>query len=155
MKHASSSASDVGTAVFGALDGLTSALGVLVGLQGRPSHVILLAAGGLAISSTVGMAAGQYCGDDTGTPFGRKVLRSGVMGLATAVGVLTPASPFLVTSGRPAEALMVLLAVLLAGVIAALRGRWSGLRRSFLETYVILALVSGLTIAMTTATGAG
>ena len=100
-------------AIFGCFDGATSLVGVLAGLlatQAGPA-VILAACLGLAVSSAVGMAAGDYLAGATRA-------EAFVMGLATLIGSVLPALPLVFLTGWPAYALAVALLLVLGVVIA-------------------------------------
>jgi hypothetical protein len=130
-----------GEAVFGSFDGMTSVLGVIAGLLGRPRHVIIAAAVGLAVASAVGMGAGEYLGDRD-----RSLRMAAVMAVATAVGTLLPVVPLLALPKLAGEIGAALVAVGLTVVIACYRRRW-------VETFGVLAVVAAATAAVAVVTG--
>ena len=119
--------------IFGAYDGLTVVLGVLLSLTGHPELVFPTALG-VAIAEGVGMAAGEWLSNDQSTP-----LAAGVMGAAVLVGGVAPAVPWLWLRGWPALALSVVVLVAIGGVIAWLRND-RGAGRALVETYGVLAV---------------
>jgi VIT family len=129
---------DLKQAVFGSFDGCTSALGVVTGLVVGGTHSgsrILAAALGLAIAATVGMGAGEYLSDVT-----RNLRRAGVMAVATLTGSLTPALPFAFGYGSGQ--------VVACGVIVCSSGVLIGHFRGYRLTFTVLAIVCGLTVAL-------
>lgn len=123
-------------AVFGASDGATSLVGVLLTLAGHPGQ-IPAAALGLAVAGGVGMAAGSWLSkDDKAGP-----VASLVIGGATTVGTLLPALPYLWLTGTGAMAASAVVLVLLGGVITVVRARTEPWWRSAAETYGVLMLV--------------
>lgn len=101
---------------------------------------IVAAAVGLAIAATVGMSAGEYLSDTS-----RSIHLAVVMGVATFVGSVAPALPFLFGYGTP----QILASVLIVVVAGVLIGRVRGYRITFL----ILALVAVLTVAVSALIG--
>lgn len=121
-------------AVFGAFDGLTAVLGVLLTLTGHPSLVIPTAAG-VAIAEAIGMFFGEWLSDsDNG--FGA----SAVIGAASLVGSMGPALPWAWLSGSSAITASAAVLVGLAAAITVLRGAERGWLRAATETYGILAV---------------
>lgn len=130
-------------ATFGSFDGMTSVAGICFALANKSLNVIVLAAVGLAVASAVGMAAGEYLGDSTHR---HAYLRSGVMGLSTAVGTLVPTVPFFVFNTKMwAFSFAGILAVVLATVIGRVRDQGF---RGYVQTYAILAAAIGATIGV-------
>jgi hypothetical protein len=119
-------------AVFGAFDGATSLVGVLLTLTGHPGQV-MAAAVGLAVASGIGMAAGSWLSADEGG-----ALEATVIGLATAAGTLLPALPYLALRGGPAMLASVLVLLALGAVITAVRARTEPLWRAAAKTYGVL-----------------
>lgn len=119
--------------IFGAYDGLTVVLGVLLSLTGHPELVFPTALG-VAIAEGVGMTAGEWLSNDQSTP-----LIAGVMGGAVLIGGVAPAVPWLWLRGWPALVLSVVILVGIGAVIAWLRNdRGSAL--ALVETYGVLAV---------------
>lgn len=131
---------DAREAIFGSFDGMTSTLGVVAGLlatKASASHVVA-AAIGIAVAATVGMGAGQYLSDGQ-----RNVRKALVMALATLVGSVLPAIPFLFGTSQACVAASLGITALAAAVIGHYRG--------YLITYGILIVVSVITIGLSLA----
>ena len=122
----------VAPAVFGAFDGLTSSLGVLLALAGHP-HIVLPTAVGVGSAEMVGMAAGQWQSDSTDGP-GAAV----VIGAATGAGCVLPAVPFAVMPPVAAAVSSAVLVLAVTAAIARLRAD-RGRVRAAVESYAILA----------------
>lgn len=142
-------ADDVKQAVFGVSDGLTSALGVVIplALAGRPMLTVIF---GLAICAAIGMAGGEYLSDERGD------LRAAVaMGIASFVGTVLPALPFLF-------ALPYCIAAAASGAICVgtlvgiseTKAREMARLRAYLQTFGVLAVASVCTVAFAFMTGA-
>ena len=134
---------DLAQAVFGAFDGQTSALGVIVPLlSAYHLHTILAAVVGLAVASAVGMGAGEYLSDDT-----KSAHRAAVMAGATALGTLAPALPFLLLLPRavatPVSAVIALGITLLIGRV----------RHAYLSTLLIFVVTVLATLVVAVAFG--
>lgn len=133
----------VAPAVFGAFDGATSLVGVMLSLAGHPEQVVP-AALGLAIAGGVGMAAGSWlAGDDSKS--GR--LEALAIGAATAVGAILPALPYLVLTGAWAMLASALVLVALGAVITTVRARSQSWLRAAAETYGVLIAVCVAVVA--------
>jgi len=137
-------------AVFGAFDGMTSVIGVIVALLSASPSSVVKAVIGLAVASAVGMAAGEYLGDPD-----RSLRNAAVMGGATLVGTLLPAIPFFLTSGHVAQVLGGLIAVGMCAVIAAYRSHFESTVRSWVETFSIFFAVVAAVLLASALTGAG
>lgn len=139
----------ISPAVFGAFDGLTSSLGVLLGLAAHP-HLVLPAAVGVGAAEMVGMAAGQWQSDSEGG-----IGASLVIGTATGAGCILPAVPFaLVYPTAAATASAVLVLTVTAG-IAQLRAGRRGRRRAVIESYLILAATTAVVLVVHVLTPGG
>jgi len=127
-------------AIFGSFDGMTSTLGVVAGLlaaHATPTK-ILAAAIGIAVAATTGMSAGQYLSD------GKRNLRKAmVMGVATLIGSVLPALPFIFGASLPCVLSSVAITIVAAGVI--------GFYRGYVVTYSILLVVATLTVGLSIA----
>ena len=133
-------AADLKEAIFGSFDGMTSTLGVVAGLLATHASASKIVAGaiGIAVAATVGMGAGQYLSD------GRRNLRSAVvMALATLVGSVIPAVPFLFGDSRACIAASI--------VVTALAAAFIGHYRGYFVTYSILIVVSVVTVGLSVA----
>jgi VIT1/CCC1 family predicted Fe2+/Mn2+ transporter len=137
-------------AIFGVFDGSTSVLSILLAYR-HLDGLIFPGALALGAVSAVGMAAGEYLSDDTDSGFAA----SAVIGVATGLGTVAPAAPYLLLHGAAAAAgaLLVLLAIgaLIAGQRAK-RHRWP---RALVETYGVLIVASVAAVVCTLAVPAG
>ena len=131
---------DLREAIFGSFDGMTSTLGVVAGLLAANASApkILAGAIGIAVAATIGMGAGQYLSDGE-----RNLRRAGVMALATLIGSVLPAIPFIFGDSRGC----VIASIAITFVSAAIIGHYRG----YLVTYSILVVVSALTIGLSVA----
>ena len=103
-------------ATFGAADGVTIALGLIVSLTGQP-RALFHAALGAGLAELVGMTAGQWLSDGEGG-FPAALANGGAAFLAC----LVPALPYLSGSGGPAViAASVAIVAAVAAAIAWLR----------------------------------
>ena len=106
-------AADLQEAIFGSFDGMTSTLGVVAGLLATNASAskIVAASIGIAVAATVGMGAGQYLSD------GAKNLRIViVMAVATLIGSVIPAVPFLFGDSRACIAASIAVTALAAAL---------------------------------------
>lgn len=139
------SGSPAEAAVFGAFDGIASAVGVVgaaVVVGARPQTIVATAAG-LAVAATASMAGGEWLSEESTD---RATVAA--MGGATLLGSFLPAAP-LVAFGRSAGvAVCVAVCVAAAFGIGEARhrlarvGRW----RSQAETWAVLAAAAGLAV---------
>jgi VIT1/CCC1 family predicted Fe2+/Mn2+ transporter len=139
---------DLSQAIFGSFDGVVSVIGIMVALLARPTPIIIEAAIGLAAASAVGMAAGEYLGDD-----GRSLRKALVMGAATIVGTLCPVVPFMVLAKDAAIVVAVVLVLAISTVIARSRAEGSS-ARAYVETFGVLLFAAGITALVSWLTGA-
>lgn len=124
--------------VFGAFDGLVSAIGVVVAsLLQNNLRTLVVAAAGLATASAIGMGTGEWLGDRT-----RNIRRASIMSASTAFGSFLPAIPFIFLPKRYAIILAIALCIVTALAIGAARGK--GLR-AYIETLIILIAVTVVT----------
>jgi VIT1/CCC1 family predicted Fe2+/Mn2+ transporter len=134
------SSSDAREAIFGSFDGMTSTLGVVAGLlatKATASH-ILAGAIGIAVAATIGMGAGQYLSDDQ-----RNIRKAVVMAVATLVGSVLPALPFVFGASLPCILASVAITLIASAVIGHYRG--------YVVTYAILLAVSAITVGLSIA----
>lgn len=130
--------------IFGLVDGLTCGTGVLMSLHNHPA-AILLAAIGLAVAEVIGMGCGEWLSDNS------SLARPVAIGLASGVGAMIPAIPYLFLTGVPAVALaLALVAVVAAGITWARHEPGISWLRVIVETYGVLTAV----LAATTIIGA-
>ncbi len=131
---------DLREAIFGSFDGMTSTLGVVAGLLATNATApkILAAAIGIAVAATVGMGAGQYLSDGD-----RNMRKAVVMAVATLIGSVLPAIPFIFGDSRACIVASIAITMLAAGVIGHFRG--------YVVTYSILIVVSVLTVGLSVA----
>ena len=133
-------ATDLKAAIFGSFDGMTSTLGVVAGLLATHASAskIVAAAIGIAVAATVGMGAGQYLSD------GERNLRNAiVMAVATLLGSVVPAVPFLFGDSGTCVAASIVATALAATIIGHYRG--------YRVTYSILVIVSVITVVLSIA----
>lgn len=136
-------------AVFGTFDGVTSLLGVLLGLAGHPG-IILTAAVGVGTAEAVGMAAGQWQSDsDDGLG------AAAVIGAATGAGCIVPALPYAVLHGSAAVAGSAGLILAATAAIGAARADAGHRARTIAQSYAILAAVAAVVFAVHLLTPAG
>lgn len=134
-------ADDRTQAVFGAFDGLASALGMVIALAVAGStHALVVGAVALAFAAGASMAAGEWLSDHEQSP-----RRAVVMGLATLVGGLAPAVPFALGSGIVAYVGTVSVAVMGGAIIAELRP--GAPLPSYLQTFGVLVGATTLGVA--------
>jgi VIT1/CCC1 family predicted Fe2+/Mn2+ transporter len=138
---------DITQAIFGSFDGVVSVIGVMVALLARLTPIIVEAAVGLAAASAVGMAAGEYLGDDT-----RNFRPAMVMGAATMVGTMCPVVPFMLFAKQLAIVVAVVLVLAISLAIARLRAQTSA-TRAYAETFGVLFLAAGVTAVVSWLTG--
>lgn len=125
-------------AVFGAFDGITCLLGVMLPLLAHPAYILRTAVG-VGLAEAVGMAAGEWQSNSE-NGFGA----SAVIGAASGAGAILPALPYGMLPPGPARAASAVLLLVVVGVIAWLRGGARGRRRAFAESYLILAAVAAV-----------
>jgi VIT1/CCC1 family predicted Fe2+/Mn2+ transporter len=132
--------SDAREAIFGSFDGMTSTLGVVAGLLATRSTAPHIVAGaiGIAVAATVGMGAGQYLSDDQ-----RNVRKALVMAVATLIGSVLPALPFVFGTS--------FACVMASGAITLLAAAVIGHYRGYVVTYSILMVVAVLTVGLSIA----
>lgn len=127
-------------AVFGVFDGMTVAMGVILGLFSRHPELILPTALTVGIAEAIGMAAGEWLSESqTGLrgPF--------TIGLATFIGTILPVIPFSLLSVSYAAWLSALLFLFATAFIATARAEDRGYVRSASESVLILLAVMGAT----------
>jgi hypothetical protein len=125
--------------VFGAADGVTIALGLIVSLTGQP-HALFHAAVGAGLAELVGMTAGQWLSDNSGG------LRAAVAnGGAACAACVIPALPYLAGSGPLIMGGSLALVAAVAGMISLLRPGRGILAAA--QTYGILLAAAGLCAA--------
>jgi hypothetical protein len=125
--------------VFGAVDGLVACMGIVLAMAATPhtpAHDVWHAALGLFVAEGLGMAVSELLGENqTGWR------SAALMGGATGLPILAIGAPWIVLGSSGALVASIVVALLLAGVVAALRG---GGRSSWLKTYGILIGVSAV-----------
>lgn len=125
-------------AVFGAFDGATSVVGVMLTLNNHASLVMPTSVG-VAAAGGVGMAAGSWLSQDDETSNAEAL----VIGVATAIGTILPVLPYLFTSGALAVTLSGVILTLLGAAITVVRSRVGShsLLKAAVETYGVLIAV--------------
>lgn len=121
---------------FGAADGVTVAIGLLMSLEGQP-HAMFRAALGAGLAELVGMTAGAWLSDE----------KAGIWpalanGAAAAAACVLPAVPWLALSGAVALALSLVLVAAAACGISCLRPEKGAL--AYVTTFGILAAAAAL-----------
>lgn len=137
-------------AVFGVFDGSTSVLSILLAYRHLDG---LIFPGALALGAVgaVGMAAGEYLSDDTDSG----LAASAAIGVATGVGTVAPAVPYLLLHGVWAQAAAVVVLLAIGALIAAVRAKRHRWLRALLETYGVLIVASAAAVGCTLAVPAG
>lgn len=123
-------------ATFGAADGVTIVLGLLVSLTGQP-HALFHAALGAGLAELVGMTAGAWLSDEKAG-----LAPAFANGGAAFLACTAPALPYLAATGWPAMAASLVLVGAAAGLISILRPEKGAL--AFATTFGILAIAAGL-----------
>lgn len=123
--------------IFGAVAGMTCALGVVLSLH-EHSNLVFPTALGVAVAEMVGMAAGEWLSDSE-----NGLTASATIGVAVGAAGILPAIPFLFATGMAAVAWSVGVLALMAGVISVARSGQRGPARAVVETYGVLAVVFG------------
>jgi VIT1/CCC1 family predicted Fe2+/Mn2+ transporter len=93
---------------------------------------------GIAVAATIGMGAGQYLSDEQ-----RNVRKAVAMALATLIGSVLPALPFVFGSSTACVVASLAITLLAATVIGHYRG--------YVVTYTILIVVAVLTVGLSIA----
>jgi VIT1/CCC1 family predicted Fe2+/Mn2+ transporter len=132
----------VSPAIFGTFDGITSLLGVLLGLAGHPA-LVLPAAVGVGTAEAVGMAAGQWQSEsDDGLG------AAAVIGAATGAGCIAPALPYAVMHGAAAASTSAALILGITAAIGYARANAGRRLRSTVQSCAILAAVAAVVLAV-------
>lgn len=126
-------------AVFGAADGVTIALGLIVSLAGQP-HAMIKAALGAGLAELVGMTAGAWLSDE-GAGWRPALANGGAAFTACAV----PALPYAAMGGAGALTASLALVAAIAAVISWLRPERGVL--AVAQTYGILLAAAALCTA--------
>lgn len=124
-------------AVFGAFDGVTVLLGIVIGLYSDHPNLILGTAISVGVAEAIGMAAAEWLSESESGYLGPTII-----GASVALASVLPALPFFFLTPWPALWVSASAYCLVAALIAYARKRERGLSRSLLESYGILALVS-------------
>lgn len=138
----------VAAAIFGVSDGMVSNLGVDFGLRAHPGLVVVVAllnalAGGLS------MAGGRWASEDNNDG----IVACLMLGLATSIGTVLPASPFLWLHGAAAIGATDGVCVAMILAVAAVRGAAD--RRRGVLVFVLLSLVVVITLVCALAAPTG
>lgn len=120
-------------AVFGCFDGLSAALGVTIPAAFLTKGIAFKEALGVALAEFVGMGLGEWL-SESNNGFGT----SAIIGIASAIGVISPALPFLFLTGLSALLVSASVLSILGIIISLMRASARGVKRSFLETFGIL-----------------
>jgi VIT1/CCC1 family predicted Fe2+/Mn2+ transporter len=133
-------------AIFGLADGCMSLLGVILYLHGAIPLVVFMSALMGGISSMFSMAGGEFMSDDS------HVLPSVIMGVATGIGGILPALPYLFTSGTLAFDSCIAVVLAIGGLVAYLRAQASqkhGKLYTVVVTFLILGAIFGIVMGCT------
>lgn len=127
---------------MGMADGLTTGIGLVLGMTATGQGAAAIWAAGLAggLSAFPGMASGRYQGNPEDGKAG-----AAACGLATAAGSVAVAAPYLVTSGAAALAAACAVAAVLCAVVAVIRPQHGW--RAFALSYGITAAAAALCLA--------
>lgn len=125
-------------AIFGAFDGITCCLGVVLSLTHEP-RLILPAAAGVAAAEMVGMAAGEWQSNSS-----NGLAASIVVGATASLGAVLPAIPYAILPAGAARWCSVAVLLAVTAAIAWLRADSRGRRRAFAESFTILAVVAAV-----------
>jgi VIT1/CCC1 family predicted Fe2+/Mn2+ transporter len=118
--------------IFGLADGSMSIMGVIFYASGHSGLVFPIAVSG-GVSAACSMAGGEWLSKSDNGP-----AASAAMGLATLAGSIIPAVPYAFTRSWPAPAASVAALVVIAAVVARLRGYR---KHPYLETGLVLGVV--------------
>lgn len=125
--------------IFGFADGVVCAMGIVCGMviTSQPPAAIWAAAFSAGLAEFAGMSAGQY---QSAPEDGRTAAL--ICGLASLVGAVLPAIPYLFTRGLVAVISAVCIAIVLCGVIA--RAQPKRTWKTYAISYGITACAVGL-----------
>lgn len=137
-------------AIFGVFDGSTSVLSILLAYRHLDG---LIFPGALALGAVgaVGMAAGEYLSDDTDSGLAASV----AIGVATGLGTVAPAVPYLLLQGLAATVSAVTVLLVIGALIAGVRAKRHHWARAIAETYGVLLAASAAAVACTFAVPSG
>lgn len=126
-------------AIFGASDGLVASLALILATAGHGPHIVLTALAGLLAAEGLGMAGSEFLSDPK-----MNLRQAAVMGIATALAIILPGTPWLFTHGSPALLASGIIAVCVAAVIAQIRpGGW----QTWAQTFGVLSMVAAIAAA--------
>lgn len=136
---------DVRQAIFGISDGAATTLGLIFCLyvSGARHAALIAATVSAALNATISMGGGEYLGDDESSPG-----RAGVMALGTAVGGFGPAIPFFVGDGPVPLVISSGITAGLAVWVAEARAEAVGMRRAYLQTFVLFGVFCAAAIVL-------
>lgn len=138
----------IAASIFGLCDGMLSILGVVFTLRSHPGLVPWSATIG-GIGAGLSMAVGQYLSEDNDSSIGADL----TLGLATTVGTVLPALPYLALHGAAAILATGAICLALACVVSGLRA--GGKPRRGARALALLAGVFGVTLVCALAAPAG
>lgn len=138
---------NVSKAIFGSFDGLCCVLGVIAaGYVSGDIHALLLAAVGLSVAEGIAMAGGSYLSELVGV---YRLRHAAIIGIASAVGILVPAFPFFFAPRRIAILLSMFLVVCFAVIIASFRIKTLGALEAYVQTFLLILVAAGISVAVT------
>lgn len=129
-------------AIFGFADGLTCAVGIVAGMlvTHQPHHAIWIAAFSAGLAEFIGMASGQFqSAPEDG------MLPAIVCGIASMLGAILPAFPYIFASGMLAVTLAIGMVCAVCAFIAIIRPETGW--KAYALSYGITAAAIGLCIA--------
>jgi hypothetical protein len=139
--------------MFGGFDGLTSAVGVILGaiVVGTSTRTLFAVGLGLAVAAAVSMGGGEWLADPDSDLRG-----AAIMVAATFAGSIAPVIPYLFTSGDLAAGIALGVAVVVGAGVAAARRTLASCStvRAYLSTFAILAGACVLSAGVTAVYGA-
>lgn len=117
---------------------MMSLLGVILYLLGHQNLIFLTGTSG-AISSALSMGGSEFLSDsDNG------FTASAIMGVATGIGAILPALPFIFLRGLPAFVLMIVISLVIAVFVGCIRAKARGKRVTFVtvgSTVLLFAVI--------------
>lgn len=117
---------------------MTCVLGVIVGaLVTHDTHVFLIAFA-LAIAEGLAMAAGSYLSEQVNA---QTIRHAALIGIASFIGILLPAVPFLVLPLQTASSVAWVITFCMGALIAYTRVKELGVVRAYMQTFTILTIV--------------
>ncbi len=128
---------EIRQAIFGISDGGATTIGAMCGLYASGHRGAILAGMlGAGVSGTESMAGGEFLSDDKSS-----IPRAAAMAAGTALGGITPAIPFVVTSSVGGLLAAVVIVLLLNGWVAEQRAVVKGRWLAYAQVYAMFAII--------------